>query len=375
MKLFEFQAKAAFAEAGIPIPDGFVARTPQQARDAAVTLGCPVMIKSQMLRGGRGKLGLVKRAVSPQRAEELTEQFLASEFGVQSVLVERCASFVKEIYLSISMEPVSAKAMVMLCVSGGMEIEDLAKKHPERILRGYIDLDEGVSKEMLRELMANTELSHKAQDSVGSLIDKLFSCFCKYDAELAEINPVFLMEDDTVIAGDGKLVIDDNSLYRQMKFSKTREYFDNDMEYEASMQGIPYIQFDGDISLMCAGAGLTTTIYDLINYEGGKVANYLEFGGPNYTKAETAMRICLENKSSVILIVTFGTIARADIIAEGVVEACKKLHPDRPLVTCIRGTNEEKAQQMLREAGIECQMDTEEAVRRAVAYAKEARKQ
>jgi succinyl-CoA synthetase beta subunit len=164
-------------------------------------------------------------------------------------------------------------------------------------------------------------------------------------------------------------MIDDNSLFRQPAFELSREYFDSDAEFEAAEEGIPYLQFDGDISLMCAGAGLTTTVYDLVHYEGGTISNYLEFGGPNYRKAKRAMELCLKNESKVILIVTFGTIARADVMAEGVVAAIRELNPDRPIVTCIRGTNEEAATETLKSAGLEPLFDTEEAVRRAVAIA------
>lgn len=373
MKLFEYQAKEIFAEQGIAVPRGIVADSPGAARWAAEEIGAPCMVKSQLLRGGRGKLGLVRRAASAEEAERLTAEFMASEYGVRKVLVEACASIAQEVYLSISIEPVSAKAMIMLCASGGVEIEELARTAPEKILKGYIPLEEEAAGEPLDELLDKAGFAGQVKAQFSELIGRLYRVFRRYDAELAEINPVFITREQTVVAGDGKLIIDDNSMFRQPRFEKTREYYASDMEFEAAKQGIPYIQFDGDISLMCAGAGLTTTVYDLINFEGGKVANYLEFGGPHYTKAETAMRICLENSSSVILIVTFGTIARADVIAEGIVKACEKLHPDRPLVTCIRGTNEEAAHTALKAAGIECVTDTEEAVRRAVAYAKEAK--
>lgn len=373
MKLFEYQAKEVFAEQGITVPRGIVADSPEAARQAARDVGVPCMVKAQLLRGGRGKLGLVKRAATADEAARLAADIMASPYGVRKVLVEACAHIAQEVYLSISMEPVSAKAMVMLCPSGGVEIEELARTAPEKILKGYIALEEGVSGRMLDELLGTAGFSAPVEVQMRTLIERLYRTFRQYDAELAEINPVFVTPEETVVAGDGKLIIDDNSMFRQPGFEKTREHYASDMEFEAAKQGIPYIQFDGDISLMCAGAGLTTAVYDLINYEGGKVANYLEFGGPHYTKAETAMRICLENRSSVILIVTFGTIARADVIAEGVIKACEKLRPDRPLVTCIRGTNEEEAHAALKAAGLECLTDTEEAVRRAVAYAKEAK--
>lgn len=193
---------------------------------------------------------------------------------------------------------------------------------------------------------------------------------------MVEVNPLFITSDGAVVAGDSKIIIDDNSLYRQPRFKRTIDYFDNEIEFEAARLGIPYLQFDGDISLMCAGAGLTTTVFDLIHYAGGSVANYLEFGGPNYRKAVEAMELCLKNESKVILIVTFGTIARADVMAEGIIEAVNKLKPTVPIVVCIRGTNEEQAVEMLREAGLEPLFDTEEAVAKAVwlSQAKEAAK-
>jgi len=165
-------------------------------------------------------------------------------------------------------------------------------------------------------------------------------------------------------------MIDDNSMFRQERYQQSIEDYKTEAEFDAMQEGIPFIQFDGDIGLMCAGAGLTTTVYDLINYEGGTVANYLEFGGPNYKKAVKAMEICLKVPSKVILIVTFGTIARADVMAEGIIDAIKRLKPDRPIVTCIRGTNEQEAVKMLKAAGLEPLYDTEEAVRKAVELSK-----
>jgi succinyl-CoA synthetase beta subunit len=189
--------------------------------------------------------------------------------------------------------------------------------------------------------------------------------FTKYDAELVEINPLFVTGEG-LVAGDGKLIIDDNSMFRQTSFELSRDQFDSDMEYEAALEGIPYLHFDGDISLMCASAGLTNTVFDLINYEGGSVANYLEFGGPTYKKAGKAMELCLKNKSKVILIVT---IVRADVMADDIAKAIEEMHPDRPIIECIRRTGEEAAQEMLKKAGLDYLTDTEEAVRKAIVIA------
>lgn len=366
MKLFEYQAKELFRKYGIPVPRSSMARNGQEAREATEQTGLPCMIKAQVLAGGRGKMGLVKRAETTEEAARITEEMLVSPHGVSRVLTEECIVMQNELYLSIGMDAERAQAVILACAEGGVDIESLVEQAPEKILREYIDLDRGLQNFQVNDLLYSLGVPDSQRRSFSALVHGLYKCFVQCDAELVEINPVFLTEEG-VVAGDGKLIIDDNSLFRHPEFTISREYFDSDMEFAAAQEGIPYIQFDGDISLMCAGAGLTTTVYDLIHYEGGSVANYLEFGGPNYTKGEKAMEICLQNKSKVILIVTFGTIARADIIAEGVVKAWERMRPDRPLVACIRGTGEEKANEMLSQAGIEHWDNTEQAVHRAVA--------
>jgi len=208
-----------------------------------------------------------------------------------------------------------------------------------------------------------------AARQIAHALRALYSVFRSSDAELVEVNPLFITGDDRAVAGDAKICIDDSSLYRQTGFELAREYFDTDLEYEAAGLGIPYLQFKGDIGLMCAGAGLANTVYDLVNDAGGSVASYLEFGGPNYGKAAQALELCLRGRPKVILVVSFGTIARADVMAEGLVTALQRLHPSQPIITCIRGTNEERAFELLRAAGLQPLSDTEEAVRCAVALA------
>jgi succinyl-CoA synthetase beta subunit len=208
----------------------------------------------------------------------------------------------------------------------------------------------------------------------SAILLSLYELFSKYDAELVEINPLIVTEDGALVAADGKITIDDNSLPRQGRFSLSRDCFETDVEYEAAKEGIPYLKFEGDIGLMCAGSGLTNVIYDLVNYEGGSVGSYVEFGGPNYNKAPTAMKLAMQSEPKVLLIVTFGTIARADVIAEGLVEAIDQLKPDFPIVTAIRGTGEEKVQELLRSVGLEPLEDTEEAVEKAVELAGSAKR-
>ncbi|MDR2488822.1 MAG: acetate--CoA ligase family protein [Desulfovibrio sp.] len=367
MKLFEFQAKEAFAEQGIPIPAGMVATNREEVLKAVKGTGLPCMIKAQVLRGGRGKAGLIKRALSEAEAVEKAEGLFNSEYNVRKVLVEAAVDIDRELYMAVTYDPVDARAMFIACAEGGVEIEKLAAEHPDTIVTVTVDMDWGLMPHHVRDLTFGLGLEGETAKAVGDVARKLFKVFRDTGAELAEINPLFIVKSGGVIAGDGKLNIDD--CVAGGKYPVTREYFDSDTEYEAALEGIPYIPFDGDIALMCGGAGLTTTVYDLVHYAGGSVAAYVEFGGPNYTRARDAMRLCLKKTCKVLLVVTFGTIARADVMATGLVEAIRELKPAMPIVTCIRGTNEEEAFATLRAAGIEPLYETEEAVQRAVAIA------
>ena len=373
MKLHEHEAKDVFKTEGIPVPRSFLATDPDGAARAARDLGFPCVLKSQVLRGGRGKAGLIKLVRSESEARDTAAALFGSPHGVRKILVEEAVDIDRELYLSITVDPASAEAVVLACSEGGVEIEDLAARSPEKIVRERVPPAEGLSPYRARNVAYALGLEGDAAKKTAGILEALWRVFRKNDAELAEINPLFLTKDGGVVAGDGKLAIDDNSLFRHPGREPGRDYYDSDAAFEAAAEGIPYLQFDGDISLMCAGAGLTTVVYDLIVDEGGSVANYLEFGGPNYKKALRAMELCLKNDPKVILIVTFGTIARADVMAEGIADAVKRLAPKCPIVACIRGTGEEKAVETLRSLGLSPLFDTEEAVRRAVALAAASR--
>lgn len=404
MRRLEHQGKAVFAAAGIPVPpsrlvpvDGTVAASVATAAaeilaeptDGAGAAGpdgtpppAPVVVKGQVMMGGRGKAGLIQVATGSTVAEitdaaaaaarTVVENAAAGGLDLPALLVERGVDIDRELYLSITADPPAGRFVVLACADGGVDIEELAATRPEAIARLTVDPFRGLQPYQARGLAYDLGLPKAQAGAFARILQQLYRVFRDNDAELAEINPLFVTTAGELVAGDAKLMIDDNSLERHPEYELTREQFDSDAAFEAAQEGIPYVQFDGDISLMCAGAGLTTTVFDLVNLEGGSVANYLEFGGPNYRKAGRAMELCLKNDSAVILIVTFGTIARADVMAEGVVEAITALKPDRPIVTCIRGTNEEAAEQTLRAAGLEPLFDTEEAVRAAIALAREA---
>jgi len=367
MKLMEYQAKEIFREFKIPVPESSLSQNPDETVKAAEKIGFPCVLKSQVLQGGRGKAGLIKIVKAKNEAAETANYLFSAKHNVKKILVEKAIDIESEIYMAITVDPFAGKALLMGCAEGGMDIEETAVKTPEKIIKLKTDISKNLNSYQILDFLYTLGLTPEIIKKASQVVSGLYSCFKKYDAELVEINPLFITRQGEIVAGDGKLNIDDASMFRQPAYEKTREYFSSDAEYEAGLEGIPYLQFDGDISLMCAGAGLTNAVYDLINYEGGTVANYLEFGGPNYKKAVKAMELCLKNANAkVILIVTFGTIARADVMAEGIRDAINLLKPKIPIVTCIRGTNENEAHNILRSCGLEPLIDTEEAVKKAV---------
>ena len=374
MKLFEYQAKELFEEAGIPIPRGKLLSSASELDGAIKEVGLPCVIKAQILQGGRGKAGLIQLASTAEEAQMKSDQILDSLGNGCNLLVEQALNIDKEIYLSITTEPETGSALVMISAEGGMEIEEVARTMPDKIIRERIDMSEGLLPFQARNAMFELSLVKDSVKQGSAMLLNLYEIFSKYDAELVEINPLVATEDGTLVAADGKITIDDNSLPRQNRFPLSRDYFESDVQYEAAKEAIPYLEFDGDIGLMCAGSGLTNVIYDLVNYGGGSVASYVEFGGPNYKKAATAMKLAMQSEPKVLLIVTFGTIARADVIAEGLVEAIDQLNPDFPIVTAIRGTGEEKVRELLRSVGLEPLDDTEEAVEKAIEFARSTKR-
>ncbi len=371
MKLHEYQAKDLFEAASIQTPKRVLIEHVDQLEKALDAVTLPCVLKAQVLRGGRGKAGLIKFVKTQEEAKEAAEMLFNHPDQIKHVLVEAAVDFERELYVSITVDASAASGLLIVSNEGGIDIETLAAEQPEKLIQKRFNFTEGLMPFLASEVAYQLGFDKAKAKPFIKVLLALYDVFAKHDAELVEINPLFLTKDGEFVAGDGKVSIDDNALFRQPQFEKGLGDYKTEAEYEAAQEGIPFIEFDGDISLMCAGAGLTTTVYDLVNYEGGSVANYLEFGGPNYKKALKAMEICLKVPSKVILVVTFGTIARADVMAEGIVDAIQRLKPDRPIVTCIRGTNEEGATKTLRDAGLEPLFDTEEAVKKAVALAKE----
>jgi succinyl-CoA synthetase beta subunit len=370
MKLFEYQAKELFAKAGIATPKSVLVENDSEALAAIETTSTPCVVKSQVMRGGRGKAGLIQFAKTADEVAEQVKRLSDAPHNVKKFLIEEALDIEKEIYMAITIDPVDCSALIMASSEGGMDIEEVARTMPDKIIKEKVMAFRDLQPFQARNVMFGLGLKGDAFKQGAKLLTIMFNLFRKHDAELVEINPLIITKDGNLVAADGKFIIDDNAGFRQESYELTRAQFDSDIEFEAAKEGIPYIQFEGNIGLMCAGAGLTNAIYDLVNYFDGSVANYLEFGGPNYRRAVEAMEFTLRNRPKVILIVTFGTIARADVMAQGIADAIKKLKPEIPIVTAIRGTGEEEARSILKGCGLEPLSDTEDAVKMAVKLSK-----
>jgi len=372
MRLHEYQAKELFRQHNIAVPAAAIAENRQGLPAALDLVGYPCVLKAQVLQGGRGKSGLIRRLDHAAQALITADEIWARKAA--PLLVEELIAYKQELYVSITLDAIRAQAILLFSSAGGMEIEQVAQTTPEQVRSLGFSLKTGLHAADVANMVAAADFEPTAKERQGvtDVIMRLADLFCESGAELAEINPLFIGKDGGVIAGDGKIILDDHAPYTRENFSQLHVAYDDEAERLAAEAGMPYLRFGGNIALMCAGAGLTTAVYDLVHDAGGTIAAYLEFGGPNYRKAYQALEICLVHPPSVILIVAFGTIARVDVIAEEAVRAIADLHPPCPVVFCLRGTNEERAWQILAQSGQISYCDTEQAVAQAVVLAKEA---
>ncbi|MBW2145852.1 MAG: succinate--CoA ligase subunit beta [Deltaproteobacteria bacterium] len=374
MKLYEYQGKEIFREYGVPVPSGAVVSSADEAADAANSLTFPLAVKCQLLRGKRGKSGLIRRVGSVEELREAAADLLGkADWGASEprLLLEPWLDIQKEFMVSITADPVSGGPVLLASTFGGMDVEEAAED-PEKLKRYTIDIVRGLQPFHARNIAYDLGLRGKSIREGAALFFNLYRAFRGCDAELVEINPLTMLSDGSLTAMDSKINIDDSALGRQKRFLRGRDQFDTDTEYEAAKEGFSYVTIypDGDIGIMCAGAGLTMTVIDLIHQFGGRPANFLEFGGPLYQRTVKAMRFALVNpRIKVLVICVFGLIARTDVIAEGLAVAIKENKPRIPLVVCMRGTGQERAWEILREVGLESEKDNEVAIRRAIAIA------
>jgi len=375
MKLHEYQSKQLFAECGIPIPRGRMAMTSQEARSIAEELGGRVVVKSQVLVGGRGKAGGIRLVDSPEEAEEAATQILAMTIKglpVRRVLVDEAADIETEIYLGITNDRARRCPVMIASAEGGVEIEEVARTHPERIVRVWIDPLLGLREYQARLLAASIELPRDLWKSFIRIASGLFKAYTENDATLAEINPLVVTGEHTLLALDGKMVIDDNALFRHPGLAEMRDLDEEQAEErEARKYGLSYVKLDGDIGCMVNGAGLAMATMDVIHLYGGAPANFLDIGGgATAEKVAAAIQIILRDPDlKAMLFNIFGGITRCDEVARGILAALEQTPTDLPMVIRLVGTNEEEGRRMLADAALETATTLAEAAQKAVALA------
>ena len=376
MKLQEYQSKLLFAQRGIPIPKGKVAATAQEARDIADELGGRVVIKSQVLVGGRGKAGGIKLAKSANEAEDLAAQILGMTIKglpVRKVLVDEAADIQKEIYLGVTNDR-AARKPVMICSSeGGVEIEEVARTDPGKIIREHIDPLMGLRDYQARNIALGIGLARDYWKQFGQIAGALYQTYVDTDATLAEINPLVITGDKRLVALDGKIVLDDNALYRHADLAEMRDLDEESpQETEARKYGLSYVKLDGEIGCMVNGAGLAMGTMDIVKFFGGSPANFLDIGGgAQADKVTAALRIILSDlKVRAVLINIFGGITRCDEVARGILSALKEVNTKVPMVVRLVGTNEEEGRRLLADANMITATSLADAAQKAVKAAK-----
>jgi succinyl-CoA synthetase beta subunit len=365
MKIHEYQAKAILREFGVPVPGGDVAETPARAREVAAKLGGRVVVKAQVHAGGRGKAGGVKLADDPAAAEAAARQILGmmlktpqtppDGIKVLSVLVEEASPIATELYLSITLDRARETHVAMASAAGGMEIEEVAASHPEKIVREWVDPALGLQPFQARALAFGLGLTGDQFRSATSLIANLFRLYLAKDCSLAEINPMVVTQDGRVLALDAKLNFDDNALYRHREIVTLRDVNEEaPLDVEASKYGLNYIKLDGNVGCMVNGAGLAMATMDIVKLAGGSPANFLDVGGgASPEQVENAFRILSSDPSvKAVFINVFGGILRCDRLAAGLIAAIKKLGVEIPVVVRMEGTNVELGRRMLADSGL-----------------------
>src|SRR5574341_927954 len=376
MKLHEYQSKQIFARYGIPIPKGRVAATAQEAEQIAEELGGRVVIKSQVLVGGRGKAGGIRLAKNPDDAEELAAQILAMDIKglpVRKVLVDEAAQIEKEIYLGITNDRAARKPVMMSSSADGVEIEEVARRTPEKIIKVHIDPLLGLPDYQARDIAAGIDLPREHWKLFGQIAQGLWKAFVDCDATLAEINPLVVTADKRLLALDGKMVLDDNALFRNADLAEMRDLdVEEPSEIEARKYGLSFIKLDGNIGCMVNGAGLAMTTMDIIKLFGGEPANFLDIGGgAGADKVAAALRIILGDLNvKAVLFNVFGGITRGDEVARGILTALNEVKPKVPMVIRLMGTNAEEGRQILADANMITAETLADAARKAVAAAK-----
>jgi succinyl-CoA synthetase beta subunit len=376
MKLHEYQSKQIFSRYDIPIPKGRVAATASEAKAIAEELGGRVVIKAQVLVGGRGKAGGVKLAKDPEEAEQLAAQILAMQIKglpIRKLLVDEAATIETEIYFSITNDRAARKPVMIASAAGGVEIEEVAARTPEKITKVHIDPLLGLRDYQARDIAAAIDLPRPFWKDFNKISIGLWRVYTESDATLAEINPLVITKEKRLVALDGKMIIDDNALFRHADLAEMRDIDEEaPAETEARKYGLSYIKLDGNIGCMVNGAGLAMTSMDIVKLFGGEPANFLDIGGgAGSDKVAAALRIILSDPNvKAVLFNIFGGITRCDEVARGILAAMADVKPKVPMVVRLVGTNAEEGRKLLADAKMITAETLADAAKKAVAAAK-----
>jgi succinyl-CoA synthetase beta subunit len=375
VNIHEYQAKEIFRKYGIPIPPGEVASTPQEAEAIARKFGSTVVVKAQVHAGGRGKAGGVKLAKTPEEAKSVAAQILKltiKGLPVKKVLVTPAADIASEAYVGIIVDRASKRAVFMASPAGGIDIEEVAAKTPDKIRRHPVDPRYGLQMYEAMQLAFFLYSDLKQVRAAAKILLQLYKAFVENGGSLAEINPLVTTPGGEIVALDAKMVIDDNELDRRPDIAALRdESAEDPSEVEARKASLTFIKLEGNVGCIVNGAGLAMATMDLVKYYGGDPANFLDIGGSsNPEKVVAALRIITSDRNvKAILFNIFGGITRTDDVANGIVTAIKQNPLKVPLVIRLTGTNEEIAVKILKENGLSAMTDMDEAVKKAVALA------
>ncbi|OYT30626.1 MAG: succinate--CoA ligase subunit beta [Thermofilum sp. ex4484_79] len=377
MKLYEYEAKDIFAKYGIPVQRGGLAVSPAEVRKIAEELNRPVVLKAQVPVAGRGKAGGILFADTPEEAEaKAREMFKRSIKGykIEKILVVKRVDIAREMYLSITIDRFLRKTVIIASRIGGMEIEEIARQYPEMISKYFIDPLIGLKDFHVRGVVASLRLDEKLRKEASLIARKMYQVFIDYDCELVESNPLVITRDNKIIAVDARIIIDDNSLFKHKELAEKYYMRLNENEKVAKKYGFSYVELDGDIGIIGNGAGLTMASMDIIEYFGGKAANFLDIGGgANAERVREALLILLRNdRIKAVFINILGGITRCDEVARGIVEAITSVNAKKPIVVRMIGTREEEGRKILSEYGIKAFSDMNEAAKHVVNLVKEA---
>jgi succinyl-CoA synthetase beta subunit len=353
MDLYEHQGKSLFRAAGIPVPEGEVATTPEEAAAIAERFGGQAVVKVQVQVGGRGKGGGIVLAKSPQEASDAARRMLDEGFGgmtVTRVLIEQLVDIAGELYMAMLIDRTAKCYLAMVSSEGGMDIEEVARTKPGALRRAHVDPLLGLRPYQVRWLVGG--LPEAAREGAGEILSNIHQLLLSADATLVEINPLVLLADGEVAALDSKVTVDDNALFRQPEISELRSTFPLDpTEARARDMGLQYVKLDGEVGIIGNGAGLVMSTLDLVQQAGGRAANFLDAGGGSGADVITTALEVITADPGVrsVLINIFGGITRCDVVAEGILEALRRIDISVPIVVRLDGTNAERGRQMLAE--------------------------